>query len=160
LVQGNFIGLGRNGNEDFGNLNSGILIFSSFGNQIGGTDPGAGNVIAGSGSSGINLTIATENLIAGNFVGTDATGLSIFAKTPDGTPNTDSDGAPHILGNDQDGISLNAGSSDNTIGGTTAAARNVISGNLKNGISVVNDSGGNFIGANYVGVDRGGNVAL
>lgn len=82
------------------------------------------------------------NIIEGNFIGTNATGT--FA-----------------LGNTQDGVSISAGSG-NTIGGTTSAARNVISGN-RSGIQISGGSGtqvrGNFIGTNAAGTVGVGNSA-
>lgn len=63
------------------------------------------------------------NTIAGNFVGTNASGTA-------------------ALGNSLDGISVQA--SSNTIGGTTAAERNVISGNGRHGIAL---GGGSAAGA-------------
>src|SRR5262249_19029971 len=46
----------------------------------------------------------------------------------------------------------------NTIGGTTAAARNIISGNTGSGIEV--DGSGNFVQANFIGTDVTGTVGL
>ncbi|MBL1179034.1 DUF4347 domain-containing protein [Pantanalinema sp. GBBB05] len=89
---------------------------------------GSGIVISG-GSNG--------NTIAGNFIGTDATG------TID-------------QGNAQQGIILNA--SNNVIGGTTAAARNVISGN--NGVGIVFLSGSNTVQGNYIGTNAAGTQDL
>ena len=73
---------------------------------IGGDVPGAGNVIS-SCSRGIYLT-SSNSLVAGNYVGLDATGTS-------------------ALGNGYAGMTV--GGSNNIIGGLTTAARNVVSGN-------------------------------
>lgn len=82
------------------------------------------------------------NFIEGNFIGTSASGT--FA-----------------LGNTQDGVFISGGSS-NTVGGTTSAARNVLSGN-RNGIQIAGGSGtqvrGNFIGTNAAGTAGLGNSA-
>ena len=43
-----------------------------------------------------------------------------------------------VVGNPDSGILIDRGSSGNTIGGTTAAARNVISGNGESGIEIGN----------------------
>ena len=58
---------------------------------------------------------ASGNLVAGNYVGTDATGTAIIA------------GSNY-------GVEVASAASGNTIGGTTAAARNVISGNADDGV--------------------------
>ena len=112
VIEGNFIGTDPSGTLRLGNLH-GINIGFSSNNRIGGTTPAARNVISGNGSRGINITSSSrENLIQGNFIGTNANGTA-------------------ALGNNSGGIS-SAGFGNDTIGGTTAGARNVISGNLNN----------------------------
>ena len=66
----------------------------------------ARNVISGNTGSGVTITGSgtTGNTVAGNFVGTDPTGLAAV-------PNTRS------------GVLINLGAAGNTIGGTTAGAR-------------------------------------
>ena len=59
---------------------------------------------------------AGNNLIEGNYIGTDATGTVGFAASPN----------PYLTA--RDGISV--GTVGNTIGGTTPAARNLISANI------------------------------
>ena len=78
---------------------------------------------------------ATGNLVQGNFLGTNV----------DGTLD---------LGNARSGVIIEA-ASDNLVGGTTAGARNVISGN-EYGVSIVAGSTGNQVQGNYVGTDRTG----
>ena len=56
------------------------------------------------------------------------------------------------------GVYIVADSSGNTIGGTTAAARNVISGNQV-GVYLVSDSG-NVVEGNFIGTDTTGTVAI
>jgi hypothetical protein len=55
-------------------------------------------------------------------------------------------------------------SADNTIGGATPTARNVISGNGQNGVRTVSDHGvpatGNQILGNFIGTDATGTAAL
>ena len=47
---------------------------SGFNNTIGGTAPGAGNVISGNVTYGLRLQGTGGNTIEGNFIGTDRTG--------------------------------------------------------------------------------------
>src|SRR5205814_3595386 len=112
-------------------------------NLVGGTVSGARNIISGNTSYGVDINgisdPATGNVVAGNFIGTDLSG------TLD-------------LGNAADGVLIRFGATLNTIGGTTAAARNVISGNNVAGVQV-QDAGtnsnviaGNFIGTNPAGL--------
>ncbi len=96
---------------------------------------------------GIGIVMFTNggNVIQGNFIGTDVTG------TID-------------LGNSRSGIVVQD-SPNNLIGGTTAAARNVISGNGQPGIFIanVNTSGsttGNQVQGNYIGTDITGTANL
>src|SRR5207302_1099558 len=85
------------------------------------------------------------NIEQGNFIGTNLTGMN-------------------ALGNGLDGVGMGNGTTNNTIGGTTPAARNVISGNHGNGI-VIGQAGttgnlvqGNFIGTNVTGTSALGNA--
>jgi uncharacterized repeat protein (TIGR01451 family) len=85
---------------------------------------------------------AASCIIEGNFIGTNAAGTS-------------------AAGNFDPGITVSQASS--TIGGTTAAARNVISGNFGNGILIANSFAtsnqvqGNFIGTTASGAAELGN---
>lgn len=83
---------------------------------------------------------AVNNLIAGNFIGTTATGL---APAPNRTA----------------GIRLINGASNNTIGGTNPADRNLISGNLGVGILVTSiNTDPNLITGNFIGTDLSGTL--
>jgi hypothetical protein len=87
---------------------------------------------------GIGLSIATGNIISGNYIGTDASGTA-------------------DLGNGWDGVFIGLGAKNNTVGGNTPAARNVISGNDLDGVAIhnlntmSNTVSGNFIGSNISG---------
>ncbi len=80
LVQGNYIGLDPTGTSAEPNL-YGVFVNDAMNNMIGGTAPGAGNVIAGNllvnqdGSTGIFFYQgAAGNLVQGNRIGTNASG--------------------------------------------------------------------------------------
>ena len=143
LVEGNYIGTDSAGTAALGNTVVGVVISNATGNTIGGTIPGAGNVISGSGNSGVCLEAAASgNLVQGNFIGTNAAGTG-------------------ALGNWFTGV-LISGAASNTIGGTTNAARNVISGNgtgvyLDNPDTINNLVEGNLIGTNADGTGPLGN---
>ncbi len=90
--------------------------------------------------SGI-LVYSNNNIITGNYIGTDAAGT-----------------APGV-GNGLNGIYL-WGSSGNTIGGTSALERNIISSN-NNGLVLYGLlSSNNIILGNYIGMDATGNTSL
>ena len=71
LVEGNYIGTDANGTAALGNVSVGIEIFAS-GNTVGGTMPGARNVISANHEFGIFLN-DIGNVVEGNYIGTDAT---------------------------------------------------------------------------------------
>ncbi|MBI4549058.1 MAG: hypothetical protein HY707_13830, partial [Ignavibacteriae bacterium] len=141
-VLGNYIGTDVNGTANFGNAGNGIYIRSSPINTIGGTSPGARNIISGNTLFGISLDLSptTGNTIQGNFIGTNASGM---------TP----------LGNSK-GIVIN-NAPNNVIGGTAAGAGNVISGNIGTALEI-RDTGstGNRVEGNYIGTRLDGVNAL
>ena len=144
LIQGNYIGLNAAGTATVANQ-EGVQVQSSPGNTIGGTDPGAGNVISGNTCHGIffdNDQSQTTglpsgpNLIQGNFIGTNPAGDA-------------------AIGNSLDGIFSSFSSPTSpTIGGDTDAARNVISGNGRDGIRL-DFTTITIIQRNYIGTTIG-----
>ncbi|PAY19121.1 hypothetical protein CKO51_12185, partial [Rhodopirellula sp. SM50] len=103
-----------------------------------------GFVIRDWGGNAIEIQSGSENnLIAGNYIGRLST---------DGTD------AGAGKGNGGDGILV--GGSNNTIGGSTAADRNVISGNGDEGIDIDPGVTGTIIQGNYIGTDATGMVAI
>jgi CSLREA domain-containing protein len=147
-IEGNYLGLDVSGTASQGNGEDGIHIFESPNNIIGGTLPEARNVISGNVRSGITIEYieANGNLIQGNFIGTDVVGTV-------------------ALGNRGSGILILAAPA-NRIGGITASARNLISGNNSPGIRIgggtptdtrANVIEGNFIGTTVTGTGGLGN---
>ena len=140
VVAGNFIGTNASGTAALGNTN-GILELYCSNNTIGGTAGGAGNLISGSSQIGISdQGDATDSvLIEGNKIGTNWNGTAAI---------------PNNLGL----FVQNSGGA--TIGGTTAAARNIISGNQL-GIRIGGpSSSGTLVEGNYIGTDPSGTVAI
>jgi hypothetical protein len=75
LVVGNFIGTDRNGRLPLSNHGNGIWVVSS-GNLIGGTDTGAGNVIAFNSQNGVLVDTGTGDGVLGNSIfGNGAQGI-------------------------------------------------------------------------------------
>ncbi len=140
VIEGNFIGTDITGTVDLGNGFDGVLIVDSPDNIIGGTEPAARNVLSGNGAEGVRIAgiDATENSVQGNFIGTDVSGTA-------------------DLGQDFSGVAILLGASDNEIGGATAAARNIISGNGAVGVLIF-DAGtsGNAVKGNFLGTDVSG----
>lgn len=144
LIQGNYIGTNAAGTAALGNAGDGIsLDGGSVRTTVGGTTAGAGNVISGNGRVGVWIP-SSNNLIAGNLIGTDASGsVAIGNGTIAALP----------------GVMLD-GSSNNTVGGTTAAARNVISANKAQGVLITNGGNNNTVQGNYIGTDANGNTLI
>jgi Domain of unknown function DUF11 len=137
LIQGNFIGTNAAGSAAIPNQGGGILLGVAA--VIGGTGPGASNVISGNLGNGIAVT-ATGVLIQGNLIGTDGTGDA-------------------ALPNQNDGILLS--NSSNTVGGTTAGARNIISGNGVRGVEIFGGGNtGNLVEGNSIGTNKSGTGSL
>jgi hypothetical protein len=140
LVQGNYIGTNAAATAVLANGSTGVYLLNAANNTIGGTTAGAGNVISGNILFGVAIGIgSTGNSVLGNYVGTDPAGAGAL---PNGT-----------------GVLLFGTASGNTVGGTTAAARNVISGNTAFGV-YIDGATGNLTQGNYVGVNAAGTAAL
>src|SRR5205823_4265176 len=110
---------------------------------------------------------ATGNRVQGNFIGTDATGTLDLGNVRAGVLVTSSvvglASRTTISGNliaaNEVGVFID-NSPDNTIGGTTAEERNVISGNGVDGVGLV--GGGavrNLVQGNFIGTDLTGSRA-
>ena len=137
-VTGNFIGTNATGTAALGNGFNGVQVFTTGtgagNNVIGGTASGAGNLISGN-TRGITLT-SSATLTQGNLIGTDVTGTL-------------------AVGN---GIGIYTSSANTIIGGTVAGARNIISGNTSDGVTI--GGLGSRLEGNFIGVDITGTVAL
>src|SRR5205823_8190507 len=140
LIQGNLIGTDPSSNTAIANGFGVYLHGGASGNTIGGSVPGAGNVISGN-QTGIGVFVdedAPSNVVAGNRVGTNAAGTTAV-------PN---------------GTGIRVSSANNTIGGTTSGSRNLVSGNsgpFDAGITIAGPAAtGNVIQGNFVGTDVSG----
>jgi titin len=127
-ISGNFIGVASDGVSDLGNYSYGVRIQSGAGsNTIGGNGPHEGNVISGNGNSGLWLSNSSSNVLVRNVIGMGADGV---------TP----------LGNGSDGVRIDNGSSDNTVGPGNRIAYNSFSGVSVDGVA----STGNVITENQI----------
>src|SRR6185295_13949409 len=148
LVQGNYISTDITGSVSLGNQRNGVYIQGASGNIIGGTAAGAGNLISGNLDYGVYLQDdARNNLVQGNLIGTNATGIQavpngnagVFVYNPTG---------------------LGAASLNITVGGTTSAARNTISGNDPYGVALGTGATGTLVQGNFIGTAVNGNTSL
>lgn len=135
-VQGNYIGTDVTGLIARPNGAAGVALFNgAASNIVGGTLPGAGNVVSGNTGTGFSIGDGTTlNMIQGNYVGLDVTASASIANAS--------------------GIDLFNGAHQNTIGGTSAGARNFISGNTGYGIDLGGSgTNNNLIQGNTIGLN-------
>jgi choice-of-anchor C domain-containing protein len=137
-IAGNHIGLNAAGTAAAGNVEAGIFINSS-GNTIGGTSASARNVMSGNTNEAVWIYGGSYNTISGNYIGLNAAGTA-------------------AIGNTDVGIYIE--STNNTIGGTSSGARNVISGNSYEGIYLETTATGTVVQGNYVGLNAAGTAAI
>lgn len=157
VVQGNFIGTDVSGKVAVPN-SIGVVIRGGSHILVGGSGPGAGNLISGNLGAGIGFLHAmgsfgnpsdippADNIVQGNLIGTDVTGSQ-------------------ALPNREDGISFptinsSFGALRNLIGGTTPRAANIISGNLGNGIAILGPASATTIQGNFIGTAADGQSPL
>jgi CSLREA domain-containing protein len=146
-VSCNIIGLGQDGSTVEGNSEAGVYVESSSNsNIIGGDTGGSGNIISGN-SKGIVFSSSNNNVVQGNYIGTNKTGDSERGNTSAG-----------IEINNSTGIEI--GDADlNSLPVACTGVCNVISGNGGSGIYYTAGSSGsndNVIEGNYIGVDKTG----
>ncbi len=148
LLTGNYVGTDAGGGAALGNGHTGVFLSDAAANTVGGTAAADANVISGNDQSEdtVGLEIggsrAIGNLVVGNRVGTDASGTAAV-------PNA------------SDGIAITSGATANTVGGTAAAAANLISGNRGPGVELSGDAtSGNVVLGNRIGTDATGTAKL
>ena len=140
VIEGNHIGLNAAGNAAVPNTWAGVnLANGAQFNLVGGSIPGAGNVISGNDNQGILIQDSgtSFNSVQGNLIGLNSAGTA-------------------AIPNGWSGVEISGGASSDTIGGGPGA-RNLISGNANYGVyiqgaGVVSNSVlGNTIGLNVAG---------
>ncbi len=148
VVRGNLIGLTPNGLGYRANYGAGIEISGGAQHNVVGNDTGSGsdlNAIANSYDTlepGVLIDGAgtSFNTVVGNLLGTNVNGT-------DSEPNST-------------GVTISGGATWNTVGGTSAALRNLISGNDDAGVEIIgtgtsdNSVLGNWIGTTLDGSDE------
>lgn len=148
-VKSNIIGLAADQDTPRGNGTHGIYISGGMYNIIGGLYLAGGNTISSNNECGIVMTnnsyngkVSHANQVRGNRIGTNSAGNQ-------------------PRGNGTDGILIVDGSNHNTIGGLNNNYRNIISGNLHNGIRLGSSlTIGNYIQANRIGCGDDINIVI
>lgn len=135
IVQGNFFGIGANNTNLVANKGDGILVQgSSLDTVVGGVIP-LGNVSAGNGRNGIEVTDAVSGFTTFNTFG----GLLAFKGA-----------AP----NGNDGLLVTA------TGGNQIVRTNVFSGNANNGVEIAGDASGVVVDPIIAGLNTSGGGLL
>jgi uncharacterized repeat protein (TIGR01451 family) len=144
ILSGNYIGLDPSGTLDLGNGYDGVFVgLGAQDNLVGGDEPAERNVLSGNEWDGAGMYAGgtTGNTLAGNYIGLAADGLS-------------------AVGNTLSGVHIYGGAQDNTTGGDTAGERNIISGNLLDGVRIAGTgTTANVVAGNYIGIAADGSTA-
>jgi hypothetical protein len=155
IVAGNYVGTDITGTKALPNGGVGVYLANGAQSNRIGTDgmsvddAGERNVISGNPFQGVAIqgTGTNSNIVAGNYIGVDASGST-------------------ALGNQNNGIWILQGAQSNRIGtnGTdsdVAGEANVIGGNVFSGIRI-SDPGSNLnlVAGNFIGTDKTGTLAL
>jgi titin len=144
-VQGNFIGTNATGSGSIANGYAGVgLTAIAQTHTIGGTVAGQRNVISGNSRYGVVIALpgTDSNKVLGNAIGISADGAA-------------------ALSNGFAGVGITGGAQSNVIGGTTAEASNVISGNAAHGIVLTKPATKrNLLQGNLIGMDATGSKKM
>jgi hypothetical protein len=141
-IEGNFIGTNASGSAALANGNAGVDISNAPNTTVGGTQAAQRNVLSGNVADGVQISGsgATGNRVLGNFIGTTANGSE-------------------ALGNTGDGVVIDI-APNNTVGGTTSGARNVISDNRFGVFISGSGATGNKVEGNRIGTKADGSGDL
>jgi CSLREA domain-containing protein len=142
FVEGNYVGVDATGEVGLHNKSGVVVVIGAEGTVVGGTTPGAGNVVSGN-DFGVDLQGA-NSVVQGNLIGTDASGTEAIGNAV----------GVHVLSD----LSTGSGGTGELIGGAAAGAGNVISAN-GNGIELF-FADANRIEGNLIGTDAGGSAPL
>ena len=155
VVAGNYIGTDKTGDHSF--VSSGVIYqgsgngvyFAGDNNRIGSDGSGTAdteqrNVISGYMQGAGLFMLGHHNVIAGNFIGTDATGTHAV---PNGSGAANWGGDGNLIGT-------------NALGVANASTRNIISGNAGHGIATTIGGANYVIKGNYIGTNVTGTLAL
>ena len=143
VAQGNLVGLNAAGTAALGNAVGVVVQESATANLVGGTTAASRNIISGSTFAGVRITgtTTTANQIAGNYIGTNASGSAAVPNLANGV---------HLID-----------SPNNVIGVSESGDGNLISGNIGEGVRIDGAfATGNVVTGNYIGTTATGDGPL
>src|SRR5262249_23950440 len=137
VVAGNFVGTDATGTKPLGNAQQGVLVIG-IQNRIGvcGQDPDPSaerNLISGN-VGGIDIEHGVQNVVAGNFIGTDVTGTRPLGNSGIGVNIFQSNG--NLIGANGDGVG-------------DSFEWNIISANQYDGMDISQGSNNNVVAGNF-----------
>ena len=138
-VAGNYLGLNADGTAAVPNGWAGVDFYLGAQSNL-----AINNVISGNANDGVIFyeTGVSSNLVQGNYIGLNAAGTA-------------------AVSNAWAGVDFYYGPQNNQVGGSTPAARNVISGNGQDGVFLAgNSSTGNVVAGNFIGLNAVGTAAV
>ncbi|MBP9116205.1 MAG: hypothetical protein KBF89_07685 [Acidimicrobiia bacterium] len=127
VVKGNYLGIGVDGETDFG-IKKGIFILNSQSISVGGASQGGKNVISGATEQQVNVVFGNDVAIQGNYIGVDSTG-NVNSSINNGT-----------------GAGFQIGTSNSIFGGTNPSEGNLVAGISGLGISITSATSSVFGG--------------
>ena len=141
VIAGNYIGTNEDASDTAGcYIGVEFLNYAGYA-TIGGLNAADRNIISGNEHIGLRLLSSSHNTVINNYIGVDRTGTFAIRN--------------------YDGLSLEAFTQYNQIGGNSPAARNVISGNVAYGLPLIGyDTQHNIIQGNYIGTNAAGTAAV
>jgi uncharacterized repeat protein (TIGR01451 family) len=157
-VLGNYVGTNAAGTGALGNAQG--IFLGQIGNNVGGTDPGEGNLISGNVGSGVLISVGRADFgspaaVLGNLIGTNAAGTGAVGNG----------GAGVRVETQEDCAACNSiPDTSSVVGDGTAGGRNVISGNTGWGVQI--DGGANHlvnsasVKGNFIGTATNGTTSV
>ncbi len=139
-IKGNWSGVDSTGLLAVPNYWGGLSFTQCTNCTIGGLNQYEKNILSGNTNEGFYIGSGGSNTIIGNYIGVGSDGVT-------------------AIGNQKFGLNIQSGCNNNIIGGTTVAARNIISANGGPGI-YMNSSDGNSIQGNYIGIAFNGITSI
>ncbi len=134
VVQGSYIGCGETATTALANTGDGLLLENGAnGNTIGGASDSNLDIISGNSGDGVVINHSSQNVVLNSYIGC--------------SPNTS-----RPVPNADDGVLLEEGAAQNTIGGTSASGLNEIAGNLEYGVQLSTNADENVVEDDYIGL--------
>lgn len=137
-ILGNYLGTDTTGTVGLGNKDNGIFLADTQNALIGNSTTAGRNIISANKVGGIRNSNTPGTVIAGNYIGLDASGSV-------------------AMGNQLHGVYVQSSASV-VIGGTAAASRNVISANKVIGVFLVGSTSNTRVENNIIGLKADGNT--